>query len=230
MFACSHTINAWYLLNNGNLAEARAAFAAVEVTCEAIPASHTWNNPMLLPWRFIDDGRAAAGLGQMEVARARADDARARFDKVIASRPVGSASHTRNRIGALIAEAGLFSTMGDWPTVEKLAADQPNDPDVLAALGFVAVFAAAANTPIACVAMGAELFGSSGIIYFGIAVFVAYAISGERGIYHAQRVLETKRGVPGSPSIGQSLREVAAGRSPSRLATLVSRRRGRRGG
>ena len=66
--------------------------------------------------------------------------------------------------------------------------------DFLAALGFVAVFAAAANTPLACVVMGAELFGSSGIIYFGIAVFIAYTISGHRGIYHSQR-LDTPKGM-----------------------------------
>ena len=65
--------------------------------------------------------------------------------------------------------------------------------DVLAALGFVAVFAAAANTPIACVLMGAELFGAESILWMGIAVFVAYAVSGDRGIYHAQRVVTGKR-------------------------------------
>ncbi len=66
------------------------------------------------------------------------------------------------------------------------------EPDFLAALGFVAVFAAAANTPLACVVMGAEIFGSHGIIYFGIAVFVAYTISGHRGIYHSQRIERPK--------------------------------------
>lgn len=65
-------------------------------------------------------------------------------------------------------------------------------PELLAALGFVAVFAAAANTPIACVLMGAELFGGNGIIYTGIAVFIAYTISGHRGIYHAQRIVSPK--------------------------------------
>lgn len=65
-------------------------------------------------------------------------------------------------------------------------------PDFAAALGFIAVFAAAANTPIACVLMGAELFGGGGIVYFGIATFVAYTISGHRGIYHAQRIAVPK--------------------------------------
>ncbi len=76
-----------------------------------------------------------------------------------------------------------------------LAAPLGMPVDVLAALGFVAVFAAAANTPIACVLMGAELFGAESILWMGIAVFVAYAVSGDRGIYHAQRVVAPKRAV-----------------------------------
>lgn len=78
--------------------------------------------------------------------------------------------------------------------------------DLVAAMGFVAVFAAAANTPIACVVMAAELFGGDGIILFGIAIFVAYTISGHRGIYHAQRVAVPKLGrkplAPGSVTLG----------------------------
>lgn len=80
--------------------------------------------------------------------------------------------------------------------------------DTLAALGFVAVFAAAANTPIACVVMGAELFGGGGVILFGIAIFVAYTISGHRGIYHAQRIAAPKGLQHLAPITGRSLREV----------------------
>ena len=78
--------------------------------------------------------------------------------------------------------------------------------DFLAALGFVAVFAAAANTPIACVVMGAELFSTNGVIYFGIAVFVAYTVSGHRGIYASQRVLTSKHLIE-SRHTGRQLRE-----------------------
>jgi len=87
-------------------------------------------------------------------------------------------------------------------------------PDFLAALGFIAVFAAAANTPLACVAMGAELFSTSGIIYFGIAVFVAYTISGHRGIYHSQRILSAKHVHMTSPLIGSTLHELRGQRLP----------------
>lgn len=70
----------------------------------------------------------------------------------------------------------------------------PLEPDFLASLGFTAVFAAAANTPVACVIMAAELFGNGAILYGGIAIFIAYTISGHRGIYHSQRVLAPKFG------------------------------------
>jgi H+/Cl- antiporter ClcA len=61
-------------------------------------------------------------------------------------------------------------------------------PDLFAALGFVAVFAGAANTPLACTIMGIELFGSAHVIYIATACFVAYMCSGHRGIYLAQLV------------------------------------------
>lgn len=80
-------------------------------------------------------------------------------------------------------------------------------PDMLAALGFIAVFAAAANTPLACIIMGAELFGVVGIVYVGIAVCVAYTISGHRGIYHAQRIVAPKY-VRAAPQVdGTTLRD-----------------------
>ncbi len=100
------------------------------------------------------------------------------------------------------------------------------EPDMLAALGFVAVFAAAANTPIACVIMGAEIFGGSGIVFFGIAVFVAYTISGDRGIYHSQRILVNKHLRIDSASVGGSLAEARQQRPPAyaRAQTRWSRK------
>jgi H+/Cl- antiporter ClcA len=64
--------------------------------------------------------------------------------------------------------------------------------DLFAALGFIAVFAGATNTPIACTLMGVELFGSEHTVYFAIACFTAYYFSGHRGIYPAQRLHEHK--------------------------------------
>lgn len=61
-------------------------------------------------------------------------------------------------------------------------------PTLLTALGFVAVFAGAANTPLACTIMGVELFGGGGVVYFATACVVSYVFSSHRGIYGAQRV------------------------------------------
>lgn len=63
---------------------------------------------------------------------------------------------------------------------------------LLAALGFVAVFAGAANTPIASTIMAVELFGSPIGTYAGIACVVAYLFSGHSSIYRAQRVGQAK--------------------------------------
>jgi H+/Cl- antiporter ClcA len=60
--------------------------------------------------------------------------------------------------------------------------------DLLAALGFIAVFAAATNTPLACTIMGVELFGGEHVLYFALACFIAYLFSGRSGIYSSQRV------------------------------------------
>ncbi|MDQ0394266.1 voltage-gated chloride channel family protein [Labrys monachus] len=60
--------------------------------------------------------------------------------------------------------------------------------DLLAGLGFVAVFAGASNTPLACTIMGIELFGAADTVYIATACFLAYLFSGHSGIYLSQRV------------------------------------------
>lgn len=57
---------------------------------------------------------------------------------------------------------------------------------LLAAMGFVAVFAGATHTPLACTIMAIELFGFDGLVFFAIACFSAYLASGNKGIYSAQ--------------------------------------------
>lgn len=59
--------------------------------------------------------------------------------------------------------------------------------DLFAGLGFIAVFAGATNTPIACTIMGVELFGGEHVLYYAVACFTAYYFSGQSGIYTAQR-------------------------------------------
>jgi H+/Cl- antiporter ClcA len=64
--------------------------------------------------------------------------------------------------------------------------------DLMAGLGFIAVFAGATNTPIACTIMGVELFGADNLLYYAVACFTAYYFSGHSGIYHSQRVAVSK--------------------------------------
>ena len=64
--------------------------------------------------------------------------------------------------------------------------------DLFAGLGFIAVFAGATNTPIACTIMGVELFGGDHILYYAVACFTAYYFSGHSGIYTAQKLAVSK--------------------------------------
>jgi H+/Cl- antiporter ClcA len=80
-------------------------------------------------------------------------------------------------------------------TLGNTLADLMNAPvSLFAALGFIAVFAGATNTPLACTLMGIELFGGEYALFFAVACFTAYFFSGEGGIYSAQRVAESKPG------------------------------------
>lgn len=61
------------------------------------------------------------------------------------------------------------------------------DPAFGAAVGLVAVLAAASNTPVAAIVMGVELFsGGYGIVYLATASITAYLIVGHRSVYPDQ--------------------------------------------
>jgi H+/Cl- antiporter ClcA len=62
------------------------------------------------------------------------------------------------------------------------------DPALMAAIGFVAVFAGASNTPLACSLMAIELFGGGSALYIILGCTIAYLASGHRGIYMTQIV------------------------------------------
>ncbi len=64
--------------------------------------------------------------------------------------------------------------------------------DLFAGLGFIAVFAGATNTPLACTIMGVELFGGEHVLYYAVACFSAYLCSGHSGIYSAQIIAVPK--------------------------------------
>ncbi len=68
----------------------------------------------------------------------------------------------------------------------------PLPPSLLAGMGFVAVFAGAANTPLASTLMAMELFGAEAGSYAAIACVFSYLFSGHAGIYHSQRVTRAK--------------------------------------
>ncbi|MEE3624843.1 voltage-gated chloride channel family protein [Nitrospirillum sp. BR 11752] len=95
--------------------------------------------------------------------------------------------------------------------------------DLMAGLGFVGLFAAAANTPLACTLMGIELFGAAHTPYIAVACFVAYAFSGHSGIYLSQRVAVPKVGLASSLPLGGTLRQ--ARELPLAPATLGRRLR-----
>jgi H+/Cl- antiporter ClcA len=67
---------------------------------------------------------------------------------------------------------------------------------LLAGLGFVAVFAGAANTPLASTIMAIELFGPQIGPYAALACVVAYLFSGHSGIYRAQKIGQVKHRLP----------------------------------
>lgn len=80
---------------------------------------------------------------------------------------------------------------------------------LLAGMGFVAVFAGAANTPLACTIMAIELFGASCGVYVALACVVAYFFSGHRGIYGSQLVGQPKHLLYGR-QVGKRLSDLRA--------------------
>ncbi len=70
----------------------------------------------------------------------------------------------------------------------------PLPATLLAGMGFVAVFAGAANTPIASALLAMQLFGADAGSYCAIACVTAYLVSGENGIYGSQKTSVRKLG------------------------------------
>ncbi|WP_332912693.1 chloride channel protein [Algoriphagus boritolerans] len=64
---------------------------------------------------------------------------------------------------------------------------------LLAGMGFVGVFSGATNTPMACTAMGMELFGYESGIFLGFACVIAYLFSGKSSVYSSQNLAEKYR-------------------------------------
>ncbi|MFN8531358.1 MAG: voltage-gated chloride channel family protein [Anaerolineae bacterium] len=91
------------------------------------------------------------------------------------------------------------------------------DPAFMASIGFVAVFAGASNTPLACALMGMELFGGGSPLYLILGCVIAYLASGHRGIYVTQIIGSPK--AHGADVLSEeTLKALAARRHAQRLA------------
>lgn len=93
----------------------------------------------------------------------------------------------------------IGSTLGN-----ALSSILPLPSSLLAAMGFVAVFAGAANTPIAGSLMAMELFGPEAGAFAAIACVASYLFSGHHGIYRAQRLSGRKHPIRSRDSRTQS--------------------------
>jgi H+/Cl- antiporter ClcA/PII-like signaling protein len=100
-------------------------------------------------------------------------------------------------------------------------------PDFLASLGFVAVFAGAANTPLACTVMGIELFGAQYAAFLALASCGSYIWSGHRGIYLSQLVDTPKTDDPNA-AIDVTLDQARRAEEPLVLNLYPLTRLGRR--
>ncbi len=60
--------------------------------------------------------------------------------------------------------------------------------DFGAAIGLVSLFCGVTNCPLATILLAAELFGSEGLLSFAIAVILSFALSGNIGLYSAQKL------------------------------------------
>ncbi|MEG1932076.1 MAG: chloride channel protein, partial [Pygmaiobacter sp.] len=66
------------------------------------------------------------------------------------------------------------------------------DPGFAAALGMIAVFCGAVNSPIASIVLSVEFFGSESLLYFAVVCAVSYLLSGKYSLYAAQKLVYSK--------------------------------------
>lgn len=97
---------------------------------------------------------------------------------------------------------------------------------LLAGMGMVAVFAGAANTPIASTLMAMELFGPGAGTFAAIACVFSYLFSGHAGIYASQRVGVGKDGLAAGAGTSEAAafkRYSAGAQEAAERATLSDR-------
>lgn len=66
------------------------------------------------------------------------------------------------------------------------------DTGFASAIGLIAVFCGVTNCPLTSMFLSVEIFGSEGIVYFGIACAISYLLSGYTGLYNAQKIVYSK--------------------------------------
>ena len=66
------------------------------------------------------------------------------------------------------------------------------DPGFAAAMGLVCAFCGAVNCPVASIVMAMELFGSQGLLLFGLGCAVSYTFSGYFSLYTSQKIVYSK--------------------------------------
>ncbi len=93
------------------------------------------------------------------------------------------------------------------------------DVATFSAIGFVAVLAGAANTPIAASIMAMEIFGSPIAPYAAVACVVSFFMSGHRSIYPSQ-VLLLKKSESIDVNIGAVITEADARSAPRKKSVL----------
>lgn len=64
--------------------------------------------------------------------------------------------------------------------------------ELVAACGMVGVFCGVTNSPISSLLIAFELFGFAGMPYYLVTVAISYMISGQYGLYRAQRLMYSK--------------------------------------
>ncbi|AKL95128.1 chloride/fluoride channel protein EriC [Clostridium aceticum] len=80
-------------------------------------------------------------------------------------------------------------------------------PSFLAALGMIAVFCGAANTPISAFIFSMEMFQGQGMTYFFMVCIISFLFSGHHGIYAAQKIYEPKSRMLNLPS-GKTIKSI----------------------
>ena len=96
----------------------------------------------------------------------------------------------------------IGSTLGAW-----LATLFGLDIGLVAALGYVAVFAGAANVPLTCTLIAVELFGGHVAVPAAVACVVAYVFSTNGSIYSTQRLRVPRADPRADPSPADPMTE-----------------------